>query len=273
MLNYGQALQYFCSKCNSSLTPYAEVNVARITEACPYCGYSLAETLQTSRPAREKLDAPQLQTVRDVSVLTFDLKPLDDFFLGFRAGDALCITGPAGNLLACRLCVRAMLSKKRGGLESPVLFIDAGNNSDVYQCVDFARQYGLDVAKVLNSIMVSRAFTIYQLAGLLIHELHSTVRQLGAKLVVISGLLAMFIESPQVDRVEARQLLREMLSAVRKMADKVTVVITTDSLQGYEDIMKFDSRLTTDPTRIFASTSRRSKIIVLPPKALRLVAR
>lgn len=273
MLNHGQVLQYFCSKCNSSLTPAAEVDVTRIIEACPYCGHSLAETLQTRRPAREKLAPPQLQTVRDVSVLTFDLKPLDDFFLGFRAGDALCITGPAGNLLACRLCVRAMLSKKRGGLESPVLFIDAGNNSDVHQCVDFARQYGLDVAKVLNDIMVSRAFTIYQLAGLLIHELHSAVRQLGAKLVVISGLLAMFTEDPQVDPAEAGRLLREMLSAVRKVAGKVTVVITTDSLQGYEDIVKFDSRLeATDPI-MFASTSRLSKVIALPPKALRLVAR
>jgi hypothetical protein len=274
MLNHGQALQYFCSKCNSSLIPTTEVDFARITEACPCCGYSLAETLQTSRPVREKLVAPQLQTVHDVSVLTFDLKPLDDFFLGFRAGDALCITGPAGNLIACRLCVRAMLCKKRAGLESPVLFIDAGNNSDVYQCVDFARQYGLDVAKVLNGIMVSRAFTVYQLAGLLIHELHSAVRQLGAKLVVISGLLAMFTQDPQGDQAEARQLLREMLSAVRKVAGKVTVVITADSLQGYEDIVKFDSRLeAADPVKIFASTSRRSKVLALPPKALRLVAR
>jgi hypothetical protein len=68
-----------------------------------------------------------------------------------------------------RLCVRALMSKRQGGFESTnVIFIDAGNNSDVYQCVNFARQYGLDKEMVLHSILVTRAFTIYQLADLLI---------------------------------------------------------------------------------------------------------
>jgi hypothetical protein len=44
------------------------------------------------------------------------------------------------------------MSKRQGGFESTnVIFIDAGNNSDVfYQCVNFARQYGLDIKKVLE---------------------------------------------------------------------------------------------------------------------------
>jgi|Kansoi200Nextera_1026148.scaffolds.fasta_scaffold03876_1 hypothetical protein len=69
-----------------------------------------------------------------------------------------------------RLCVRALMSKRQGGFESTnVIFIDAGEkSSDVYQCVDFARQYGLDKEMVLHSILVTRAFTIYQLADLLI---------------------------------------------------------------------------------------------------------
>jgi hypothetical protein len=55
-------------------------------------------------------------------------------------------------------------------LEEPakkVIFIDAGGgkSSDIYQCVNLARQYyGLDIKKVLQSIVVTRAFTIYQLA-------------------------------------------------------------------------------------------------------------
>ena len=59
-----------------------------------------------------------------------------------------------------------MLPKRYGGMGSDYskpIAIDAGNCSNVYQFVYFARQYGLEVKKVLQSIVVSRVFTIYQL--------------------------------------------------------------------------------------------------------------
>jgi hypothetical protein len=64
-----------------------------------------------------------------------------------------------------RLCVRALMSKRQGGFESTnVIFIDAGEkSSDVYQCVNFAQHYGLDIKKVLQSILVTRAFTNWQI--------------------------------------------------------------------------------------------------------------
>jgi hypothetical protein len=52
-------------------------------------------------------------------------------------------------------------------LQKKVIFIDAGGgkSSDIYQCVNLARQYyGMDIKKVLQSTVVTRAFTIYQLA-------------------------------------------------------------------------------------------------------------
>jgi hypothetical protein len=271
-----QTLQYFCSSCNSVLEPtVACVDIARIAEQCPHCGDPLARTLNICR-ALQKKQPPRLQAIHAVPVLTSDLKPLDDFFLGFRAG-TLCITGSDWNLVVSRLCVRAILPKRRGGLESSVLFIDAGNNSDVYQCVNFARQCGLDTAKVLGSIVVSRAFTIYQLAGLLLHELGPAVQKFAPKLVVISGLLAMFTEDPQVDGEEARRLLKEMMAAVKKMASRLLVVIAADNLDGYTDVMPgFDSRLEMkkagSSVHILASTAYRSRDIALPISALRLAA-
>jgi hypothetical protein len=89
------------------------------------------------------------------------------------------------------------MSKRHGGFGSPsVIFIDAGNCSDIYQCVNFARQYGLDIQKVMESIMVSRPFNVHQLAGLLIDELDPALvtQRFGAKLMVISDLLKMFTE-------------------------------------------------------------------------------
>jgi hypothetical protein len=271
-----QTMQYFCSSCNSVLEPTAAcVDIARIAEQCPHCGDPLASTLNVCY-AIQKKQPPGLQTIRTVPVLTLGLKPVDDFFLGFRAG-TLCVTGSGWNLVVGRLCVRAILPKRRGGLESSVLFIDTNNNSDVYQCVNFARQYGLDTAKVLGSIIVSRAFTIYQLARLLVHELGPAVQRFGPKLVVVSGLLAMFKEDPQVDPEEARRLLKEMMAAVKKMASRLLVVIAADGLDAFGDVMPgFDGRLEMKKSGgsvlVSASTAHRSRDFALPVSALRLVA-
>ena len=109
-----------------------------------------------------------------------------DSSISLSTADCLCIVDSErerkyANALLMRLCVRAsllstMMSKKEQSelLEEEeyakkVIFIDAGggkSSSNIYQCVYFARQYGLDIKKVLRNIMVTRAFTIYQLADL-----------------------------------------------------------------------------------------------------------
>jgi hypothetical protein len=54
----------------------------------------------------------------------------------------------------------------------------------------------MTIQKVMDSIIVSRPFNIHQLAGLIINELDSAtaLQRFGAKLVVISDLIKMFIE-------------------------------------------------------------------------------
>lgn len=278
MPNQNQTLQYFCSNCNSLLKSVAAELDVETTEACQHCGHSLSQTLEVHRPAAKKEPLPQFQVAVAAPALTFDIKSLDDFFLALRPGDALFVAGRRVSLVASRLCVRALLSKRRGGLDSPVvLVIDAGNNSDVYQCVNFARQYGLSIAKTLGGIVVSRAFTIYQLARLLIHELSVAVRRFNPKLVVISGLLAMFAQDPQVDQDEARGLLRQMMAAIKKIGH-VLFVVTADDTRGYEEIVsRFDNRMEireeAGKIRVAASTAYRSKGFALPFRALELASR
>jgi hypothetical protein len=100
--------------------------------------------------------------------------------------------------------------------------------------VNFARQYGLEIEKVLDSIIVSRPFTIHQLAGLIINELEQStaiVQRFGAKLVVISDLLKMFIQDPQqIDTDEARWLVKEIVKALLRLANHVLVVISLHKL-------------------------------------------
>jgi hypothetical protein len=133
----------------------------------------------------------------------------------------------ANNLLLTRLCVRALMSKRQGGFESPsVIFIDAGNCSDIYQCVNFARQYGLDIQKILDSIIVSRPFNMHQLAGLLINELDAAIvrQRFGARLIVISDMLKTLVQDLQIDPDEALWLVKEIARSIRNLSHHVLVV-------------------------------------------------
>jgi hypothetical protein len=192
----------------------------------------------------------KLETAYDIlqkpNRLSFDIDQIDRCLeLTDRGGggssNSLCITNGlkdgswqqrhVNDTLLTRLCIRALMSRRHGGFGSPsVIFIDAGNCSDIYQCVNFARQYGLDIQKVLDSIMVSRPFTIYQLAGLLLYELESAaIHRFGAKLIVVSDMLKMFSQEasdPQLDHDEAQWLLKEIAMSLQRISAQVLVAIS-----------------------------------------------
>jgi hypothetical protein len=133
--------------------------------------------------------------------------------------DTACIIAASkkhGDTFLTRLCGRALMSNRHGGFNSSkTIFVDAGNTSDVYQCVNFARQYGPNIRKVLQSIVVSRPFTIYQLANTIINELPDVIEQFsGARVIIIIGeLLSMFVNEPQIQIKEAESLIRQIINA------------------------------------------------------------
>src|ERR671911_2088875 len=99
--------------------------------------------------------------------LAFDIAEIDSFLDLSDRGGSICVASSrksrdgdswhANNTLVTRLCVRALIPRRHGGFGSPfVIFIDAGNCSDIYKCVSFIRQYGLDQQKTLDRIIVSR---------------------------------------------------------------------------------------------------------------------
>lgn len=150
-------------------------------------------------------------------LIFFDIAEIDSFLDLSDRGGSICVASSrksrdgdswhANNTLVTRLCVRALIPRRHGGFGSPyVIFIDAGNCSDIYKCVSFIRQYGLDPQKTLDRIIVSRLFTIHQLACLIIYEVALVLQRTDARLVVISDLLRMFVQDPQIDPDEARCL-------------------------------------------------------------------
>lgn len=191
--------------------------------------------------------------------LGFDIERLDSL-LNLSSHGSLCIIGnyKYAQLLIDRLCVHSMLPKRHGGVGEgypKVIAIDAGNCSDVYQIVNFARQYGLEIKKVLQNIIVSRVFTIYQLAHLVNDELPKIIERLSTDrknyVIVIYGLLHMFASDPHIDKADAKQLIKEIAASIRKISENRFVVIsTTHCNREYERTLfpVFDNviRITTD---------------------------
>ena len=124
-----------------------------------------------------------------------------------------------------------MLPRRYGGIGSDyskTIAVDAGNCSNIYQFVDFARQYGLEVKKVLQNMVGSRVFTIYQLADLIIHELPKIIKQLSPrnKLIVVYGLLHLFEFDPHIDKVDAKRLIKEIVRSLKKLSEDRLVLVS-----------------------------------------------
>ena len=204
-----------------------------------------------------ELILPKFQTAysniedrRKRRILTFDIEKVESS-ISLTAADCLCIVGERKytNAILVRLCVRALISKRQRRFEGStnVVFIDAGGkSSDIYQCVNFARQYyGIDIKKVLQSILVTRAFTIYQLADLLIYQLPRIIQQLleAKVIVVIADLLDLFTQDPSIDQDEAIYLIKEIINSIKKTLDNTLVVVSFQSNDHHRKSYAYDKIL------------------------------
>ena len=102
-----------------------------------------------------------------------------------------------------RLVVRSFVPRTHGGVDAEnVIVIDANNSSNLYLYVDIARRYGMHYRNVLRKVLVSRQFTIYQLANTIIYDLPKRIQLHKPKVVVVSGLLDQFYQDPYIHAAE-----------------------------------------------------------------------
>jgi DNA-directed RNA polymerase subunit RPC12/RpoP len=263
----GPLLQYFCSTCGKVLKQSSSLDLSKeqVREECPGCGSLLIDSLQNRTLSSANLERSQLSVIETIqkpsqrsstdfqtayrqvedslTKFAFDIPQIDSL-LNLDAKRSLCIIGEPKytQFLIDRLCGHSMLPKRHGGIGegySKVIAIDAGNCSDVYQIVNFARRYGLEIKNVLQNIIVSRVFTIYQLAHLVNDELPKIIERLSTDrknyVIVIYGLLHLFESDPHIDKSDAKQLVKEIAASIRKISEERFVVVsTTHCYREYE---------------------------------------
>ncbi len=219
------ALQYYCGNCENILDEREnEIQYSPIIEPCPHCGTLLSETLQKRSLNTSTKQKVIFQKASTIPKLSLDIAELDSVLKFFTLNHKVCISGIQTQKIIERLCIRAQLPHRYGGLDSNVLLIDGANSSDLYQCVDFAQQYGLDVRKALNRIIASRAFTVYQLANLITHELEDAIKLYNSKIIIISNLLHFFTNDPFADSAEMASILKQVVKSLSKIKNCLVIV-------------------------------------------------
>ena len=230
--------QYYCGHCNCSLKELdSDIDKTCSVEPCPFCGTLLSESLQRQKISRI-VHSPKIlfQKASQLPKITFDIDKIDSALNFLTPDQKICLTGIHTQKLVERLCVRAQLPCRYGGLDSNVLLIDGANSSDLYQCVDFAQQYGLDAKKILSGIISCRAFTVYQLANLIVNELNNVIKQYGAKIIIITHLLHYFTNDPYLNTNEMQRILKTVVQSL-KAINNCLVVISLGSPTAFDGML------------------------------------
>lgn len=195
----------------------------------------LKSSVRTS--LNNKIKDHKLRTALDyLNQISFTVDGTSNKTIDLLPNDAICLLGNSRmtNLMLTRLTVHCLMPKKYGGFRiSKAFILDAGNCTDVYQFVDFMKQYGLNIKRNLNKIMISRVFTVYQLTHFLKYELPKTVHDYKINIVIIPDLLAMFFQESEIDFNEVKFLLTDILNILKTITrDGKVLLITSLSLDN-----------------------------------------
>lgn len=253
----------------------AEIEIEAIVEDCPNCGADLANNLKRRTETAVISSLPKLQTAYDLTRFKIDIEKLSRVMPLSTTG-SLCIVGYNANLLLTRLCIRTLLPANHGGLDSPnVIVVDAGNRSDFYLAVNFARQYGLDLQDALDRIIVSRTFTIHQLKNVL-RELPKVVQKYQARAVIVPGLLDLF-EDPNIKKREARRVIDRIMKAIDELSNKLLVITSLQTGNYANSILPaFEKRIMlsiADRRKLYVEVydAARSNEVTITEKELKIV--
>jgi len=167
-----------------------------------------------------------LKTItQQASVLSLNLRNVDELFPGFAPGDFAVIYGsPSIEYLSSLVCVRAQLPVEVGGLNTNVLFIDNGNTFNRHQVTRLLQRCHLDLKQALSRIHITRACTAYQLTSLIMEHLKNNVNEFNAKVIIISDIISLFLAN-NISDDEACRVFNQITMCLQKFARENQIII------------------------------------------------
>jgi len=278
---------YYCILCDEALVLSSrEINPRKIwlvfDDICPGCGFQLQSVLDCRTsilpPGRRLLTSLECQTPnlflepdtpferlpQRGSTLSHDPNPelttgieQIDKELILKRGQFTYLHGGQSHSVSLLLSVRATLPPPLG-LDSDIVFIDAGNLFDSYAVTQHSLSLGLKGEKVEQRIHLSRAFTHHQVFNLILEKLAPAVEEHQAGLVVVSDITALFCDPDVRDKKESLDMFRKSLQSLLQTAQQKNVIIVATSIKTRNRIMEdhlnktahLSSRISEEETRL-----------------------
>ncbi|MBI4535189.1 MAG: hypothetical protein HY708_02850 [Ignavibacteriae bacterium] len=144
-------------------------------------------------------------------------------------GKLFCLHG--GTPLVFRLSLYAASHALLRGV--PIALVDGTNRFDAYYIAEFARKVTSQTRKrvtpeqLLRQIFVARAFTCYQMEATITEQLPAFLKQKGATVAIIFGLLDTFYDE-QAPLFEVKAGVQRIIAALHRLkAENISVLLAS----------------------------------------------
>lgn len=150
---------------------------------------------------------------------------LDHLLGGFLANTITFLQADSKYLskISNQLCVQTYRT-----FNSTSLFVDAGACIDPYKIAHYAKQLEEDSQEVLQHVLVSRTFTLYQLQAFVLHDLETLLEKHTPRTLILGGFPQLFSD-PDIPKDERQILLSNILQKLRTLSQHYDLVLILTS--------------------------------------------
>jgi len=186
--------------------------------------------MENNRPTRDiqasHATSSLVQVVKPDIIVASGIAELDNLLGGFKAGETTLVDGNSNLIedLPNQLCVNTYRT-----FHSETIYIDGGMCANPYQIARYARMLELEQQDVLENVVMSRAFTVYQLSTL-IHEMLEPMIQKRSPRTLIIGMLPALYLDPEIPAREAQTLLSLDLQKIHDLTIRYQLITVFTNL-------------------------------------------
>jgi hypothetical protein len=161
-------------------------------------------------------------------IIPSGITELDRLCGGFKAGELTFIDGNSSLIAALpdQLCANTYRT-----FHSQTIYIDAGMRANPYQIARYARLLELDQREVLQNVLMSRAFTVYQLSTILQDLLEPMIQNHRPRTLLI-GMLPALYHDPELSSQEAQTLLLQDLQKIQQLTTTYQLITVCTHLDA-----------------------------------------
>jgi RecA/RadA recombinase len=167
-----------------------------------------------------------VQVVRPDIILPSGIAELDGLCGGFKAGELTLVDGNSSLIsdLPHQLCVNTYRT-----FRSETIYIDGGMCANPYRIARYARMLELNQQEALQNVVMSRAFTVYQLSTIIQEMLEPMIQSRSPRTLII-GMLPALYRDPEISPQEAQTLLSQNLEKIQELTTRYNLITVCTNL-------------------------------------------